>query len=284
LYDSSIIWAELDKIEHKFYHRDVDMTTYLQIKAYEVTPLPQQRQILVSVAGSRKYYHILRDTYKQVHQIFDDDDKESTFDWGVYINGDETTAEEIVNLLNMFTKILCIDDSLNQTFALGYHKDIFQKTVYAAKPYHKKLTPANIKAARKLANWFEVFMTRHPAYRNSDFVLPIPFPSQKQFDLPTFIVNAVCQKLGMQNGKQYTRMIRKPQYSMKDLDTIREKMKNVQGIFQVHPNAPFQGKRITIIDDIYESGTTLQTFADSISSTGAIVQAVVATKTKRDPK
>lgn len=70
---------------------------------------------------------------------------------------------------------------------------------------------------------------------------------------------------------------------MKDFETEREKFENIRGAFEVVRNAPLQGRRIILVDDIYESGATLHELASELRRAGAEVLGLVATKTMRDP-
>ena len=79
------------------------------------------------------------------------------------------------------------------------------------------------------------------------------------------------------------RKVRKTSYPMKDLKTVKEKADNIRGAFQVDPRAPFKGRVLTIVDDIYESGTTMHELATTLQITGALVQGLTVTKTITDP-
>lgn len=70
---------------------------------------------------------------------------------------------------------------------------------------------------------------------------------------------------------------------MKDLVSCQEKVDNMRGAFLVDKGAPFKNHLITLIDDIYESGVTLQELAHTLQQSGARIQGLAITKTLTDP-
>lgn len=65
---------------------------------------------------------------------------------------------------------------------------------------------------------------------------------------------------------------------------IKEKTDNIKDAFTIVDPIMFQGKRVIIVDDIYQSGVTLHEVATALQPIGADVLGLVATKTIRDPK
>ena len=67
---------------------------------------------------------------------------------------------------------------------------------------------------------------------------------------------------------------------MKDCETPQEKLDNVRGAFAVTPAADFAGKSVLLIDDIYQSGFTINEVGNVIGEAGASqVLGLAATKT-----
>lgn len=260
----------------------INMSQYFRLEKenYSIKYLPSKQQVLILMNAPAKYYHILRHAYRDVSRIFEDYKKK--FNWGMYINGDESVYEEIRQLLSMFEQVVAIDDALTQTFALGFHQGKLANLVYRAKPYKKPVTPEHRANAAQLTEWFAKFIQRHPAYKRSDYLLAVPCTDEKKFDLPTFITDTLCRDIGFSNGRPFVRKVKQDTKPMKDLITVSDKMENIRGAFAVLPNAPFQGKLITVIDDIYQTGTTLHELASLLEQHGARVQGLVATKTVSD--
>lgn len=244
-------------------------------------------QILVSVSGWKGYYSILKLAYPNAcTKIFSS--KKPNFHWGTFINWSRETTDEINEFLNMLTNVVAIDDSLRQTFALGFHfhsqyegegRTTVGNRVHQAKPYKQPVRSVHLENANILAIWFNSFIQRHPAYATSDYIIGVPSNIDKIFDLPTYLAEEVCDKSNIKNGSQYVTKDKTMQ-SQKDVH-IDMRAKNVEGIFQVSDNAPFNNKIVTIIDDIYDTGSTINELGKVLVKAGAIVQGLTATKIKR---
>jgi hypothetical protein len=98
-----------------------------------------------------KYYAILRDAFPSFNFGPAWPDRNKKFKWGVFINGiNEHQRTEIESFLGLLQRTICIDDSLNQTFALDTHFSLSEEhpgertligdLVYKAKPYNKTFT------------------------------------------------------------------------------------------------------------------------------------------------
>ncbi|MDQ7028144.1 MAG: hypothetical protein Q9P01_22750 [Anaerolineae bacterium] len=266
------------------------MPKRFKLQDYNVEYIVAKQQSCVLITGERIYYNILSDAYpNRCNSIFDD--RNHKYDWGVYINSSEDEAQEIDNLLKMFTYAVCLQDTLHQTFALDYYYEPYWdkpeggltlagSLVHQCK-YYPIDTPEHSQQLEKLIDYFSRFFTKHPSYGQSDYLVGVPYYGEKSFDLPTTLATRLCDKFSIINGEQYVAKIRETK-SMKSLEAPEEKTKNIKGAFSVSNNAPFSGKRITILDDVYRSGTTILELASILQKAGAIVQGLVATKTIRD--
>lgn len=259
-----------------------------KLQAYKVEYLPQKRQALVLATGWEGYHRILSITYPNACKSqFNAKDPE--YSWGTYIDWTQDTCDELEHLLRMMTNVVCIEDQMRLSFALGYH---FHSTyegeghttvgeqVYQAKPYNNPFTASHREASDKLAHWFISFINRHPAYRRSDYLVPVPSHKSKDFDLPTYLVAQICKQSNIKNGTAFVSKNRTSE-SQKDLKNVEERRQNIKGAFTISPDAPFSGRVVTIIDDIYDTGTTIHEFTSVLQSAGAVVQGLTATRIKR---
>lgn len=263
------------------------MSPHFQLADFEIRNAANGN-IVILVSGSRKYYHILRQAFRQFRPSSAFNDRFNRYDWGFYLNNvDAIHQEKLKRLLIRFQGAVCIDDAAEQTFALSYHMKPFYegggqteigKLVYDSKPYKRPFQESHRLKAVELANRFIEFIVDHPTFYCSDYFVPVPFLGKKQFDLPDFLVEQICSKLRKQNGKNYVIKV-KETVSMKDLKTLQEKRDNIHGAFKVLDESPFSGKLITLIDDIYQTGETLHELVTTLQITGARVQTLVATKT-----
>jgi len=243
--------------------------------------------IAVMVSGERLYYQNLRLAFPQYRFSRAFDDQYGRFDWGTYINGiDESARLEVHKVLELFKATVYLDDALDQTFALDYHmrssfhgggRTEIGELVYGAK-YHRDKTKA-LEIAKRMV----IFIQSNPAYLRSEYIISVPSYAPKPFDLPAFLAGILCDQLHIPNGTEYVLKIRKTQ-PMKDVKSVKDKSDNIRGAFQVKDPMRFQNCVVTVIDDIYSSGTTLHELATELQQTGARVQGLVATKTLTDPQ
>jgi predicted amidophosphoribosyltransferase len=192
----------------------------------------------------------------------------------------------VKKLLDLFARTVCIDTALEQAFALDYHmqsggggRTAVGDLVYRAKPYKKPAKDTHKQAAAELAEIFVDFITCHPSYARSDFVIPVPFFGQKSYDLPAFLARQICNRLQIPSGSHLVKKVQLTK-SVKDLP-FEEKFNAIRDAFQVVSDTSVQGKLITLIDDIYQSGATLHELARTLQQAGARVQGLAATKTAR---
>lgn len=262
---------------------------HFQISRFRIR-LDGDSQLLIMVSGERAYYRILRDAYYQnsFSRLFDDQYK--NYDWGAFAyNIDSATKIATENLLNLFTQVVCIDDALSQTFALSYHSRPFYEgggrtplgqLVYEAKPYKRIVNDENLVAATELAQRLITFVNLHPSYRRADYLVSMP-AYDKNFDLPAYLVETMCQHLGIECANEFVHKIKSTR-QMKDLNTIQEKANEIRGAFEIKYKEIFQNKRVVVVDDVYQSGTTVNELATVLQQAGATVLGLVATKTLRD--
>ncbi|HVU12131.1 MAG TPA: hypothetical protein VHD90_12680 [Phototrophicaceae bacterium] len=265
------------------------MPDHYQLANFEVQDAGGSN-LVVLVSGSRKYYDILRHAFSRYRFSRAFNDHKNRFDWGTYIyNINDPEPSKLVKLLTKFKEYVCIDDIMDQTFALDYHsyanfdgigKTDIGKLVYAAKPYHQIPSDRHRAKAHILAKHFVEFIDCHPSYKRSDYLIAVPPNPGKTYDLPTILVEEICTKLKMSNGSRYIRKARETK--MKDRKTLKEKTDEINGAFEIVGSPSFEGKNVTIIDDIYQTGVTLHEVALVLQSKGATVQGLVATKTLRD--
>lgn len=150
--------------------------------------------------------------------------------------------------------------------------------VYSAKPYDKTVTNQHKQAARNLALHLGKFLDAHPSYHRFDFLVPVPYYGRKEYDLPKFLVEQLCALFNKSNEHLLVQKVKSTK-SMKNAQSEEEKFNIVQGAFEVTSDSLVRGKRVVVIDDIYQSGRTLHELASTLKRAGAEVLGLVATKT-----
>lgn len=241
---------------------------------------------LILWSGKSRYHHLLRTALPEYRFSTLFPDRAKNYDWGIYAKGvSEEQRQKLRTLLALFQRVVHIEDALEQSFALDtqYHNvgNGLERTTIGKLVFQIKYRDGQ-DMAYELMNHFQYFISHHPTYSQSDFIIPMP-PSKlnKSFKLPHFLAEQLSTKLGIVNGEAYVRKTRETK-AMKDCESVEEKYRVIDGSFEVSPNAPFAGRVVTVIDDLYQSGATMNEFASVLKNVGAKVQALVATKTFRD--
>lgn len=261
---------------------------------FEMQKTPEGR-LLVLIRGTPNYKPILAYAFPNLRMSRSFEDKFSRYEWGTYIDtrvADDSIYTQIERLLNLLCTHIYIQDDLTETFALDYHTKLssngYSRTeigelVYQAKPYNRPQNPTNIDNAKKLSQFFIEFIQTHPSYYRAELILATP-PSNatKLFNLPNYLVDIISNNLGITNGQNVIQKIKKTK-PMKNCLTPHEKIENVRDAFQVLNRDMIVGKNIILVDDIYQSGFTLNEISRILFEAGASsVLGLVATKTGRD--
>lgn len=259
---------------------------HFKLHSFEIRKYPEKNQLLVLVSGNRRYYQILRDAFPQYFFSPAFNDQYRVYNWGTYIHGISPNDEiKLLQLLELLKQVVCIDDILKQTFALDYHmRPEYDggRTKIGDLVYHAKYQNS-IPKAEELITHFETFIVSHPLYSKSNFLLATPSSDPNKFSLPGFLVNALCTKLEIPDGGGYVKKVKETR-PMKDIKTIQEKTENIRGAFKISDAAPLEGKIVTIVDDLYQSGVTMNELATELQKHGAIVLGLAGTKTISDPR
>lgn len=258
------------------------MSEHFQLRSFETKYYEAQSQLLVLVAGSTTYYHILRTAFSGYFFTKFFNDRYGKYDWCAFVHDiPQDDYNKVRQLLQLLQEAVFIDTALGQTFALSYHMKPFYnagRTEIGELHYQAKYHQDKAKAL-ELTKHFENFILCHPSYSLSDLLIPVPFYGRKSFDLPAFLVEQLCNKLNIKSGRSLVRKVK----STKEMKNASEEEKSniIRGAFEVVEDAAIKGKLITIIDDIYQSGNTLHELASVLQHAGATVQGLVATKTLR---
>jgi len=251
--------------------------------------------LLLLVDGSTRYKQILNRAFPNLYFSRTFDDRDGEFSWGTYIkcanDKDEANLDDLCSLLKSH---VFIDDDLTECFALDYHKQPsstggLERTkigqiVRQAKPYDRGFNAGNQSSAKNIILWInEGFLPYHPTYLSANLIVSVP-PSNpnKRFDLPEYIARGVSESwTGFQFCSSAIRKVRSTR-PMKECKTILEKIDNINDAFEVDSEV-FRNQSVLIIDDIYQTGFSINEVARKLFLAGAkMVLGLVATKTFRD--
>jgi predicted amidophosphoribosyltransferase len=252
-------------------------------------------QLRLLVQGSRTYKDILSLAFPS-SPMTSFTPQFGAFTWGAFISDLGNQRPQLEMLLKLLEKHLLIEDDLTHTFALDLHtaksaagrysRTEIGELVYQAK-YTYKTDPAAMAVAatakNELGRAFCDFVQSHPTYQNVDTVLSVP-PSNpnKPFDLPKFLAERIAQTCGFRHasGVIVKNRVTTP---MKDIGSVSQKLENIQGVFSVTDQHQMHNKKILLIDDIYQTGLTINEVGKTLIAAGAnAVFGLVASKTGKD--
>ncbi|CAI2719266.1 ComF family protein [Nitrospina watsonii] len=179
-------------------------------------------------------------------------------------NVSEWEIEALQNWLAIFYECVTIRDCLTMSFALDFDRTDGnpenEKTNIGtlrenAKPYDKPLISSHIENARKLAELCVKFLERIQCYNKADVLVGVP-PSDptKSYNLPSFLANEIGRLWNKENFSDCLRTLR-PREGLKSIP-IKEKLNILEGTIEVD-SAYFKNKRVLLIDDLYQSGITM---------------------------
>jgi hypothetical protein len=192
-------------------------------------------------------------------------------------NEDEETFEAIDEWLDNIGQYVVLRDCLALSFALDYgyedgnpnnSKTRIGKLRSKAKPYESTPTLETFDSADEMFQDCMQFISDIHCYNEVDAIVAMP-PSKpdKAFDLPLYLVKKMCREWGKPDLSYAVKTIhaRPP---IKNQETPEAKLKVLEGSVQVDQNI-IRGKSILILDDLYQSGVSMNYVAMLLQEAGA---------------
>lgn len=179
-------------------------------------------------------------------------------------------------LLSLISKTLTIEDSLDESHALAYHKDQDEATG-GLKPSSlgKLVRTAKYDRLRRprerIGEALVDFIRIHPRYARADAIACVPaHEASRTAGLAGRLVNQMAETLE-QTQIQIARIVtRSPQKEITDEDRqagVRKRLANQRRSMRVDDQ--MDGLSIIVIDDLYGSGGTMQEAARALREAGA---------------
>lgn len=192
-------------------------------------------------------------------------------------NVSETTLGEIRNWRDKIASYVVIRDCLALSFALDYGsrggdpsepRTEIGTLRSRAKPYNAAPTQGTYEAANALVERCLGFLTAIDCYNSATVVVAVP-PSNpnKPFDLPTYMTAGIAQATEKPNFSSYVQTIRQ-RASIKEQPSTTAKLATVEGTIHVE-SAQFTGQTVLLIDDLYQSGVSMNYVALLLLEAGA---------------
>ena len=188
---------------------------------------------------------------------------------GVAIHLNDLNGFPLTSFLEHMHQTWFIDDALDECWALDSHSDEGSRTptgklVYEAKTYRGK--PGNLAMAGELADLLAARALRDPRLKDAHTVVSVPAnPPKRPFDLPEVLGNRVADSLGVPFDRELLVKIH-PTREIKHLSPS-ERSQCVDGAYAV--TRPCNGEAIIVVDDIVQTGTTLQAVGNELRRAGA---------------
>ncbi len=176
----------------------------------------------------------------------------------------DVPPEEVANWIETVGRYVAMKDFLALSFALDYEREHgdplrLQTTVGAlrarAKPYDRQPTADTLNAAKDLSRRCMEFLNEMACYHSTDCVVAMP-PSDptKKYNLPLFLAKQIAKDWGKEDLTNHVRTI-KPRESVRTAP-LDQKLDRVLGTIGVDEDA-FQGRTVLLVDDLYQSGRSL---------------------------
>ncbi len=191
-------------------------------------------------------------------------------------NVSDEKIEEIKNWFSIISQYVALRDCLGLSFALDYDKEDGDPNKpqtqigslrSRAKPYNAEATLETFSAAEELAQACLDFLQKVQCYNSVDTIVAMP-PSKpnKKFDLPTYLAIKIAKKWGKTNLSNAVWTVRE-RLPIKNL-ALENKLQALENTIQVAPDV-FKGKTVLILDDLYQSGISINYVALLLLEAGA---------------
>ena len=203
-------------------------------------------------------------------------------------DADAAAIERVRAFFDIFKEAIAIEDLTRGSFALSanfsFDGEIPKRTlignlVNAAKPYNATPTPQHNAAASELGDRMARFL-ENGCIGAIDSVIAVPPSDPKKAYSPRILAARIAEKRGIDDLTDAIVKTRQTR-QLKNLSKL-EKAMEVAGSIRVDPTA-IAGRTILVVDDLYQSGTTLNFVALELEESGAEgVFGFAAVKTMRN--
>ena len=133
--------------------------------------------------------------------------------------------------------------------------------------------------ARDMGEWLGGEMARSHAFESVDVIVPVPLHPLRRmwrgYNQSEYIARGIAAELGV---KMDSRTLYRRHYNQSQTTKhSAERWKNVEGIFHLRGSEKFADKHILLVDDVFTSGATIISAAQTILATSPSCRISVAT-------
>jgi ComF family protein len=135
-----------------------------------------------------------------------------------------------------------------------------QKLIHRFKYYGCK------KAAWQIGAYMAIILNDCPAYRQVDFLIPVPLHKKKmrkrRYNQSEYLCRGISSIWGTPLDTET--LIKRSATDTQTRKSIQERQQNVKGVFAVHDATRLAGKQILLVDDMVTSGSTLSACIEAL--------------------
>jgi predicted amidophosphoribosyltransferase len=196
----------------------------------------------------------------------------------------EAEFDTIQQWINKVEGIVFLRDSLALSLALSENmKNDTQRTNMGELEYQAKYSQdEDVKknAVVALYKLLSTKITQLPFYNQADLLCAIPPSNSNKFSLPNFLVANLAKKLNTTDITEYLNwQNEKP--SLKELE-VHQKWDTLE-LVGLNVNINLEGKTVLLLDNLYQSGMTMQYVAMRLQQAGAkAIYGLSIVKSRRD--
>lgn len=206
------------------------------------------------------------------------------------VNWTDEVVAEIQRFFEVLLNCVVIEDQTDGSFSLDFraeyieqedewHRTVTGALVYRAKPYQGPARDTHRAAAAELAQRMVEAVRANPCME-PDAIVAVPSSNpDSEYKLPEVLAVAMAEELGVPFLRDALVKVRATP-SIKGLART-EKLEALSGSIEVRENV--DGRRLLVVDDLYQSGVTLNYAAGLLKHAGAAnVHGLTGVKTMRN--
>lgn len=193
---------------------------------------------------------------------------------------DPKQIEAALKWQERYASLIFLRDNLDCSVAVDFNLASAGIYTELGQAEHDAKASREAEAIKKLAGACVETIEKVLFYRECDAICAVPPAPGKDWDLPTELARYVAMKTGKENLSQRVKFL-KAKESVKSI-SLDDKWKALENA-ALKAGSDFKRKKVILLDDKYQSGTTAQFVASRLYDAGAAeVNGLFCVKTWRD--
>ncbi len=193
---------------------------------------------------------------------------------------EEADFEKASNFIAKFETTVFLRDRLDLSISVSEHFDKDEnRTEIGELEYQAKYHDCR-KSCERLVEIISEFIKHTPFYNNADYICAVPSSNPEKKNLPNLIAERLSEKDGLPNMSKNV-CWKNEKKSLKEL-SFEEKWNELNDT-GVKIDGDFKNKSVILLDDLYQSGITIQFVAMKLKDVGIKkVYGLTIVKSRRD--